>query len=137
MVNQSELINLSLEQVAETLGDPTETVFEKMYARFPDLQQFRSEGSEWENYMMQEILMNFLLFAEDPDTALCTIRDMLSHHRLIGVAPDIFKGMYHVLFETFQPAFSGPNRADIESAWRSTITTINGLLDRIEASGAY
>lgn len=127
-MNQSDLINLSLEQAAEMLGDPTSAIFDLMYKRFPDLSNFKSENSDWENYMIQEIITNLMLFADDPQTAMITLKDMSAHHDLIGVPNDIFKGMYRALFDVFSPNFYGPYRNDMVSAWTSTIEKIDGCI---------
>ena len=124
------LINLSLEQVAETLGDPTALVFARMYERFPELAHFRGEDSSWENYMMQEILANLLQYADDPETALVTIKDMTAHHQLIGLPAEVFKGMYSTLLEVLDPAFQGEHRPAMENAWRQAIGAIQQVVDR-------
>ena len=119
-----ELIELSLEQCATTLGDPTERVFAHMYERFPGLAHFRSDDTSWENYMMQEILTNLMEFSADPDTALTTIKDMTAHHELIGVPLDIFKGMYRTLFEVLSVEFHGEHRDAMMAAWQDAIDRI-------------
>ncbi|NPU91225.1 MAG: globin [Gammaproteobacteria bacterium] len=124
-----QLIQLSLEQSADALGDPTAAVFAHMYQRFPALNHFRSEDSSWEQYMMQEILTNLLQFADDPDSAMNTIRDMTSHHRLIGLPLDVFKGMYRTLFELFSPAFAGEQREGMVRAWERLLQRIDSCVD--------
>lgn len=131
-MQHEEIINQSLEHIIEVFGDPTEAVFDIMYQRFPALEDFRDEGSDWENYMMQEILTNFMQFAENSETALLTIRDMLSHHQLIGVPNDIFKGMYQALFDVLTPSFSGPNKDAMLSIWTDNIGMIYRCIEEYE-----
>lgn len=126
----SELINLSLEQVAEAMGDPTAAVFARMYERYPALAHFRGEDSGWENYMMQEILANILQYADEPETALVTIKDMTAHHQLIGVPLDVFKGMYSTLLDVLAPAFEGAQQAAMTEAWQQAITAIHRVVDQ-------
>lgn len=126
----SELINLSLEQVAEALGDPTAAVFARMYERFPALKHFRGDDSSWENYMTQEILANLLQYADDPETALVTIKDMTAHHQLIGLPADVFKGMYSTLLEVLQPAFQGEQQVAMVAAWQQAIDAIHRVVDQ-------
>lgn len=128
-MNNADLIQLSLEQCAETLGDPTAPVFARMYERFPALNHFRGEDSSWENYMMTEILTNLMQFAEDPDTALCTIKDMTAHHQLIGVPLNVFKGMYQTLFDVLSMEFQGEHRAGMLAAWQGVLGTIDRCID--------
>ena len=129
----SELINLSLEQVAEALGDPTSAVFARMYERFPALEHFRGEDSSWENYMMQEILSNILQYADEPETALVTIKDMTTHHQLIGVPLDVFKGMYSTLLDVLEPTFQGDQQAAMVGAWQQAIAAIHRVVDQQSA----
>lgn len=126
----SELIHLSLEQCAEVMGDPTGAVFARMYETFPALTHFRSDDSSWEHYMMQEIITNILQFADDPDSALLTIRDMTAHHQLIGVPVDVFKGMYATLLDVVSPSFQGEQRDDMLTLWHQTVGTIHQAIDQ-------
>lgn len=128
-LSNADLIQLSLEQCAETLGDPTAPVFARMYERFPALDHFRGEDGSWENYMMTEILTNLMQFAEDPDTALNTIKDMTAHHQLIGVPLDVFKGMYQTLFDVLSAEFQGEYRNAMLTAWQSVIGSIHRGID--------
>lgn len=128
-MNSAELMQLSLEQCAESLGDPTAPVFARMYERFPALNHFRGEDDSWENYMMTEILTNLMQLVEDPGTALATIKDMTAHHQLIGLPLDVFKGMYQTLFDVLSPEFQGEHRAAMLAAWQQAIGTIHTCID--------
>ena len=129
---QEEIINQSLEHIVEEFGDPTRAVFDIMYKRFPELEDFRDSNSDWENYMMQEILENFMLFGESPESALLTIKDMLSHHRLIGVPSNIFGGMYQALFDVLTPSFNGPNKEAMLKTWTMNIGKIHSCIAQHE-----
>lgn len=124
------LVTLSLEQVAAAFGDPTEAVFSRMYERFPALDHFRTEDGEWEHYMMQEILTNIMQYAEDPHSALVTIRDMTDHHQLIGVPMDVFRGLYSILLDVLGPAFEGEHRAAMLALWQQVIDDVERTVDR-------
>ena len=128
-MNESEIIALSLEQTVEKMGDPSAKIFQLMYQRFPELVRYKEENEDWEDYMFQEIITNFMSLGDDPETALLTIRDMALHHVLIGVPKDIFKGMYAVLFEVVSGNLSGPEKPDMEAAWQSHIEQINKTID--------
>lgn len=127
-MNHSDLMNLSFEQAIEKIGDPAPNVFALMYERFPDLLRYREENPEWESYMMQEIMTNLMQYAEDPETARVTLRDMSAHHELIGVPNGIFRGMYKALFDVFSPAFYGPHRDAMLAAWRNSVEGINACI---------
>lgn len=127
-MNFAELMNLSFEQAVEKIGDPAPRVFSLMYQRFPDLLRYRDENPEWENYMMQEIMTNLMQYAEDPETARVTLRDMSAHHELIGVPNNIFRGMYSALFDVFSTAFYGPQRDAMVTAWKESIQGINACI---------
>lgn len=127
-MNFAELMNLSFEQAVEKIGDPAPRVFSLMYQRFPDLLRYRDENPEWENYMMQEIMTNLMQYAEDPETARVTLRDMSAHHELIGVPNSIFRGMYNALFDVFSAAFYGPQRDAMVTAWKESIQGIDACI---------
>lgn len=129
-MSAAHLIPLALEQYAEKLGDPTEPVFALMYQRFPALEHFRSADNSWENYMMQEIIGNLLQYADDPETALVTIKDMTAHHQLIGVPMDVFKGFYTTLLEVLAPGFDGEQRAAMLTQWQQVVAAIHSCIDR-------
>lgn len=132
-MNPSEIIELSLEQTVEALGDPTDKVFALMYDRFPDLLSYREENEDWENYMFEEIITNFMSFGDDPETALLTIKDMTVHHELIGVPRSIFKGMYDALFEVMSATFHGPHKNAMTEAWRENVAQIHRCIESAAA----
>ena len=128
-MNQAQLINLSLEQVADKLGDPTQALFDLLFQRHPELADFASEDDSWQHYMVQEILGNIMAFGDDPETALTVIREMTEHHRMIGLSSDIFKGMYQVMLDTFIPLFQGDQREPMVLLWQDTVARINHSID--------
>ena len=132
-MNAAEIIHQSLEQVVAKVGDPTAKVFALMYQRFPELLSYKEENSDWENYMFEEIITNFMQFGDDPDMALLTIKDMAVHHELIGVPKTVFNGLYQALFEVASEAFEGPYKPDMVAVWQENIALIN---ECIEAAAA-
>ncbi|PIE41660.1 MAG: hypothetical protein CSA49_02275 [Gammaproteobacteria bacterium] len=128
-MNQTELINLSLEQTVETLGDPVEKIYERMYQRFPDLVSYKEENEDWENYMFEEIITNFMSFGDDPETALLTIREMVVHHELIGVPREAFKGMYDTLYEVITATFHGPQESEMKAVWQEIVAKIYDCIE--------
>lgn len=128
-MNKADIINLSLEQTVEALGDPTEKVFAVMYQRFPELIPYKEENADWENYMFEEIITNFMSFGDDPETALLTIRDMAVHHELIGVPKEIFKGMYEALYEVLSSHFHGPYKDEMHTLWQENIKQIHSCIE--------
>lgn len=123
-------IPLALERYAEQHGDPTEPVFALMYERFPALSHFRSADNDWEKYMMQEIINNLLQYAEDPETALITIKDMTAHHQLIGVPMEVFKGFYSALLEVLKSSFIATQYDAMLAAWQQAVNSIQQCIER-------
>ncbi len=123
-MTNNDLIHLSLEQTVEQIGDPVARIFSLMYERFPDLLAYKEENPEWENYMFDEIIANFMQFGEDPETAMMTIRDMAVHHELIGVPREIFSGLYEAMYEVMRKNFYGPQQSAMDSMWQSQINRI-------------
>lgn len=126
----SDIYSLSFEQIAEKLGDPTQALFNQMYLRFPDLAFFRDEDNNtnsWEPYMVEEIFTNLMSCVDDPDTAMFTIRDMVAHHKLIGLPVEVFRGLYGALLDMVTPLFYGPHQHEMQVLWR-------GVIDRIDAT---
>ncbi len=124
-----ELLNQSLEQVVEKMGDPTKILFKQMYELYPEFRQFEDQDGDWQNYMMQEVVTNLFQFVEDPDTAKATIRDMTSHHQLIGVNSEIFKGFYDVLLKQISETLEGPEREQMLGVWQDTVNEIQQCID--------
>ncbi|MBA54297.1 MAG: hypothetical protein CMK89_07570 [Pseudomonadales bacterium] len=128
-LNNSDLLNLSLEQIASAIGDPTEPVFTLLYQRHPELAAFSREDTSWQHYMIQEILQNLMEMAENPDTALAIIRDMTLHHQMIGLEADTFKGMYRTLHDVVVQHLSGPHREDMTALWEDSVQRICRSVD--------
>lgn len=128
-MNHAQLLELSLEQTVTALGDPTESVFELMYERHPELKEFLRDDNSWQNYMIQEILQNLMEMSEDPGMALSIIRDMTQHHQMIGVTADTFKGLYKALLDTITPLLNGPQKEEMVTLWQDTVKRINHSID--------
>lgn len=127
-MDKSALIALSLEQVAETLGDPTEPVFARLAQRCPALVEYADKPETWQPYMMQEILEHLLAFHDDPALALSVLNEMAVHHQLIGLPDQVFTTFYQVLQETVAPVLSGEYRADMLAVWQETVSQIETRL---------
>lgn len=117
-------MTLSLDQVGGILGDPTTEVFQRMYARFPELQRFRVDGDDWEHFMVQEVLTHLMHLCENPEEGLATVGIMSAHHDLIGVSTQTFSGFYDTLFDVFTPHFHGPHKTKMLQLWQDCLKRI-------------
>lgn len=120
----SELIELSVEQTINAIGDPIDPIFGHMYQKFPELAEFKDINPDWENYMFEEIMGHFLGYYDNVDMSLAIVREMSVHHEMIGVSNDIFREMYNALYTVCSPHFKGENSKAMNSAWQEAIQQI-------------
>ena len=78
-MTKAEVFELSFEQISEQFGDPTRALFDAMYKAYPDLEHFRDDEKGWEPYMVEEIFMNLMTYADAPDTTLYTDEALQSY----------------------------------------------------------
>ncbi len=123
-MDRADLMNLSIEQSARALGDPTSEIFNHMYTRFPALSQFRKDDHNWEHAMVQEALTTIMQSTDDQSEVLDAITMLSKRHGAIGIDAAVFGDIYDTVYDVMRPHFFGPYRDEMMKTWDDCIASI-------------
>jgi hemoglobin-like flavoprotein len=109
----------SLELVAERCGDPTEMVYDRLFARQPEMKAlFLGDQSRLARGQMLNMVLDTLTNMAAGETwAGNMIRAERVNHDQIGVPFDVFATFFTVVHESFRDAAGADWTGEMEDAW--------------------
>lgn len=125
----TDALEASLELVAERCGDPTEMVYDRLFARQPEMKAlFLGDQSRLARGQMLNMVLDTLTNMAAGETwAGNMIRAERINHDQIGVPFDVFATFFTVVHETFREAGGEDWTPEMEAAW-------TGILARAAAA---
>ena len=135
-VARAEIIERSLQAVADRVGDPGPQVYARLFELLPESQALfiRDHQGQVRAEMLQRAFETVLDLVQDGHFARGMLHAEYVNHRQIGV-PD---GAYDVFFTAMVDAFRNLLGADWgseeEEAWRSVRDEIASIVHRAEAA---
>jgi len=125
----TDALEASLDLVVERCGDPTELVYDRLFAQHPEMKAlFLGEQSrQARGHMLQMVLDTLTNMAAGETWAGNMIRAERINHDQIGVPFDVFATFFTVVHETFREAGGEDWTPAMETAWTE-------VLDRAAAS---
>ena len=120
----ADLIEQSLALLAERVGDPTEAVYARLYAEFPETRErFWRDVSGAIKAEMLTMVVNCLTDPGGP-YQLNLIRAERVNHDGFGTAGEVFDRFFWIVMEVCRE-LSGPDwSAEIEGAWRERLEQV-------------
>ena len=117
----TDAIAASLELVADRCGDPTERVYDRLFARQPEMEAlFLGDHSRQAlGQMLNMVLDTLTNMAAGETWAGNMIRAERINHDQIGVPFDVFATFFDVVHETFREAGGDDWTPEMEAAWTS------------------
>lgn len=124
----SDALTASLELVADRVGDPTERVYERLFARQPGMEAlFLGDHSRQARGQMLNMVIDTLANMAAGETwAGNMIRAERINHDQIGVPFDVFATFFDVVHETFREAAGDGWTAEMEAAWTGVLAQAAG-----------
>ncbi len=135
-VTRAEIIERSLQAVADRVGDPGQQVYARLFELLPDSEPLfvRDRQGQVRAEMLQRAFETVLDLVRDGHFARGMLHAEYVNHRQIGVP----HGAYDVFFTAMVDAFRtllGPDWGpQEEGAWRSVRDEIAGIVQRAEAA---
>ena len=119
----AELIERSLELVADRHGDPAPLVYARLFAEHPDVEPLfvRDTGGLVRGQMLAMVLDSVLDYVSDDSFAHALVQSERVNHEGLGVPPEIFNTFFAVVTATFKDLLGDDWTDDIASAWREVI----------------
>ena len=132
--DQKQIIERSIERVAEVAGDPTELVYARLFAEQPEMESLfvlDTDGSA-KGHMLTEALDCVFDLLGPRAYAPVLIQSELTNHQGFGVPPRVFATFFNVTMETFRELLGDEWTAETDAAW----ATLLGELDAVVAEQA-
>lgn len=119
----TDALTASLEVVAERCGDPTARVYERLFARQPEMRDLfvNDHAGAARGHMLQMVLETLTQMADGATWPANMIRAERVNHDQIGVPFDVFATFFAVVHETFRETAGDAWTDDMEAAWASVL----------------
>jgi hemoglobin-like flavoprotein len=126
----ADLIEKSLEAVADRVGDPTPLVYQRLFASNPDLQALflRDHDNSVKGQMLQQVIDAVLDFIGPRGFADGLFATEWVNHQGIGVPGEQFTQFFEVMLDTFRDALGADWTPEFDQAWRTVIDDIGAAI---------
>lgn len=123
------IITDTLEMVVERVGDPTERVYQHLFATHPEMEEMfvMDKTGAVRGHMLSEALDGIIDFVGERHYADNLIRSEIVNHANLGVPPEVFSTFYRVVAATFKDILGADWSDEMERAWA-------GVLDELTAT---
>lgn len=128
-MTQVELLQSSLEQAVERIGDPAPQVYERVFGAAPELRALfvRDERGSVRGEMFHRVIETLLDVASQRPCAEGMIVAERINHGGIGVTPQQFDSFFDAVSQVCRQALGADWTAEIDAAWRGTLARVNAL----------
>jgi hemoglobin-like flavoprotein len=133
-MTDNEIIFATFEQAAESLGDITPMVYEDLFGRHPEAEQyFLIKGEEYkqdlEKKMVEDAIYSFLEYLENPEEVEIEFKYTIPQHQDLGIPLDLFSALLqsvaNVVCNTVEE-----DREQAQSSWNGLVNNFRALVDR-------
>jgi hemoglobin-like flavoprotein len=124
------LIEWTLERVAERWGDPTGKVYERLFARSPDMERLfvmDDQGSARGN-MLANVFEVLLDLAGPRAYGANMVRAEVVNHEGLGVPPRVFASFFGTVRDVLCDLLAEEWSAEVDGAWREVLAELEGLV---------
>jgi hemoglobin-like flavoprotein len=122
-VDTVALLEHSLEQVVERIGDPAPRVYDALFAQEPQLRAMfigDPQGSV-RSEMFHRVIDTLIDVAGERPYAAGMIAAEWSNHQMNGVSAAQFQGFFDAVVQVFRQALADDWTPQIDAAWRNTL----------------
>lgn len=123
-----DLLERSLELLAERVGDPASLVYARLFEKFPEVEAefVRDEDGAIRGEMLAVAFQSLLEL--DGAWGANLIRTEVISHENFGVPPDRFGAFFGVLRDVCRDALGEAWTPQIDAAWRERLARIAAML---------
>ena len=127
---QKQIIETSIERVAEIAGDPSPLVYARLFAEQPEMEPLfvlDREGNARGHMLMEALDCVFDLLGPR-SYAPTLIQSELTNHDGFGVPPRVFATFFRVVKETFAETLGEEWTAETDAAWVLLLAEIDAVI---------
>jgi len=123
----TEAITKSLELVADRVGDPVPLVYERVFAKYPEMKPLfiLDTDDSAKGNMLATVFDLFFDHLEEGAYATSFIESEIINHENLGVPRDVFSTFFTMVMETFKDALQSDWTPDMEAAWTALVTDLS------------
>ena len=135
MTDKTNLIAWSLEEVAERHGDPTQAVYDRLFAQSPEMAElFIGDKTGAARGEMLAMVFNTLLdFSGNGAFGANMVRAEIINHEGLGVPPDVFATFFRTVMETLRDLLGADWTPPVAAAWDDLLAGLDAAIHQ-EAS---
>ena len=129
----AELIERSLELVAERVGDPADLVYQRLFDMAPELRELfvRDPDGSVRGEMLHRAFETILDLVGDDRYAEGMIATEWVNHQNVGVPPQQFELFFVAMTDTFRGVLGEQWTPEVEGAWQSVNAKVSGIIARL------
>lgn len=127
---EKQLIEHSIERVAEVAGDPSRQVYARLFAQSPEMEALfvlDTDGNA-RGHMLSESLDCIFDFLGPRAYAPVLIQSELTNHEGFGVPPRVFATFFNVTMETFRELLGDEWTAETDAAWGALLAELDAVV---------
>ena len=128
--DQKQIIERSIERVAEVAGDPTPLVYARLFAEQPEMESLfvlDTDGSA-KGHMLTEALDCVFDLLGPRAYAPVLIQSELTNHRNLGVPPRTFATFFRVVRDCFRDSLGSEWDGATDDAWEAMLHDIDAFI---------
>ncbi|MFA7638849.1 MAG: globin [Parvibaculum sp.] len=128
--SEKQLVEKSIERVAEKIGDPTPLVYERLFAEQPEMETLFILDTDHSarGHMLTEALNCIFDLLGQRAYAPVLIQSELTNHSGFGVPPSVFATFFRVMRDTFSDAMGDEWNAEVDTAWKALLREVDGFI---------
>jgi hemoglobin-like flavoprotein len=118
-MNSAEIVEASLEQVADRVGDPAPQVYARLFAEHPDMEALfvRDTTGAVRGEMLAVAFACLLDIGDKGFYAANLIAAERINHEGVGVPLEVFGRFFPIMMETCREILGGDWTSDVAAAW--------------------
>lgn len=130
MTDERNLIAWSLEEVAERHGDPTGAVYERLFAKSPEMAELfiGDKTGAARGEMLAVVFQTLLDFSGEGAFGANMIRAEIVNHENLGVPPQVFTTFFATVMETLRELLGHDWTPPVAAAWADLLAGLEAAI---------
>ncbi|UTP37895.1 globin [Phenylobacterium sp. LH3H17] len=136
MTDETNLIAWSLEEVAERHGDPTQAVYDRLFAKSPEMAELfiGDKTGAARGEMLAVVFRTLLDFSSEGAFGANMVRAEIINHEGIGVPPKVFTTFFATVMETMRDLLGEDWTPPVAAAWDELLVGLDAAIHRETAA---
>ncbi len=132
MTDEKNLITWSLEEVAERHGDPTAAVYERLFAKSPEMAELfiGDKTGAARGEMLAVVFQTLMDFSAEGAFGANMVRAEIVNHENLGVPPEVFTTFFATVMETLRELLGEDWTPPVAAAWDDLLVRLAAAIHK-------